>query len=465
MGIADDVQREVAQVFAGQRVVCVGGILAGMAPLVAELRAAGAERVLLIPTSVGTGEGPEGDDVEIVVDELPPEPGATDTFRAEERWAAAPPKGTLDAIRAFAGSAPLLLVSNFCALRHFGPFSAFGPRRPDWVALEDKTVNDDLFDACGVSRPPASVVPTTRAALVAAHAALDTRSGTVWAGDARGGFNGGAEYVRWVRDDASQRAAIEFFEARCDRVRVATFVAGVPCSIHGFVMAEGVSVFRPVELMTMQVDEPKGLRYCGAATYFDPPAAYRDEMRAAAARVGRFLRREVAFRGGFTVDGICGAQGWVATECNPRPGAGLGYLGACLPELTTSLMQRVVVEGGLGSMADRELEEFVLDRADTSRWGGAWTSGATQWDATTSIPVVDDAGMYRRAVDAEPADATITTGPGRGLGFVRFEPARERTPAGASLAPRAVTAFAFADRELGTAIGTLRPAVDVCQPS
>src|SRR6266550_6271814 len=302
----------------------------------------------LLPTSVGTGPTPEGDDVEVLLHELPATPTATEQFRAEERLFADPPAALLGAIRDFSqGQEALVVAQPFSAVRAFGPFPVFGPRRAEWVALEDKTVGDALFDEAGVPHPPSLVVPVDAGALDDACARLDGGPGTVWAGDARDGFNGGAEYVRWVRDASSRRAALEFFGPRCDRVRVAPFLEGVPCSIHGFVTASGVAVLRPVELITLRVDDERGLRYAGAATYFDPAPIDREAMRAAARRLGACLGERVDFRGGFTIDGICSADGWTATECNPRGGAGLGYLGARAPELLAGLSQRVIAAGGL----------------------------------------------------------------------------------------------------------------------
>jgi hypothetical protein len=71
---------------------------------------------------------------------------------------------------------------------------------------------------------------------VKAGRSLDLGRGTVWAGDARDGFNGGGEYVRWIRHEVSVDVdeAVTFFAARCDQVRVAPFVEGLPCGIHGW---------------------------------------------------------------------------------------------------------------------------------------------------------------------------------------------------------------------------------------
>jgi hypothetical protein len=452
------VRQAAVDVFGGRRVVVAGGMLAGMVPLLGELRAAGVERVLLLGGTVGTGPLPDGDDLDVELLDVDAAATGTEQFRAEERVFADPPAVVVATIRRFAGDRPLVLAPPFAGPQTFGPFPIYGARRPAWVALEDKTTGDRLLDAAEVARPPSSVVPMAERALRKAAARHDAGAGTVWAGDAREGFNGGAEFVRWVRDAESQRAAIEFFAAHCDVVRVAPFVDGVPCSIHGFVTHDAVAVFRPVELMTFRVDEPTGLRYAGAATYYDPPDSVRAYMRAAAARVGSCLRDWVDFRGPFTVDGIATGGAWVATECNPRSGAGLGFF-RDLPQLLSGLAMRLVIEGRLLDYDVVELERVSLDIADKVRWGGAWTAVSTVHAVTTSTPIAGDEDGFRVVASDDEADAAITFGPNPAGGFVRFEPIPARTPTGPSLAPRAAAAFACADRELAAGIGPVRPAL------
>jgi hypothetical protein len=457
----EQVRRAATEVFADRRVVITGGMLAGTSPLIEQLRRVGVERMLVLPGSVGTGALPEGDDLEVALLGVDHAGTATQLFREEERIFADPPAAIVATIRRFAGDAPLLLAPPFAAPQTFGPFPIYGARRPEWVALEDKTVSDQIFEATQVPTPPFSVVAFDQRALDDAVARHDTGTGTVWAGDARDGFNGGADFVHWVRDGPSRRAALDNLGAHCERVRVAPFVEGVPCSIHGFVTHDGASVFRPVELMTLRVDDPQGLRYAGAATYYDPPDAVRVSMRSAATRVGHWLCERVNFRGPFTVDGIVTSDDWLATECNPRGGAGLGYL-SNLPELLTALAPRLVIEGALLDLDLLELERAALAVADATRWGGAWTHVPTTHATTATTPVAGDDNGYRVVgADAE-ADATLTLGPNPAGGFVRFEPVPARTPRGPSLAPRAVAAFACADRELGAGVGPVRAAVSRC---
>jgi len=457
--MAATVQARLAEIFGGRSVVLAGGVLAGSLPAVTELRAAGAEQILLIPTTVGTGPLPEGDDLSIELYELPPVEGATAQFRSEEALFAAPPDSLIERIAQFVGSDddPLVLAPPFSAVERFGPFPLWAPRRAKWVALEDKTLADACFDAAGVPHPPARVLDVEDAD----GAALDQGAGTVWSGDARDGFNGGAEYVRWVRDESTRAAAVDFFHARCDRVRVSPFVDGIPCSIHGVVTDRDVAAFRPVEIVTFHTDDERGFRYAGAATYYDPPDAVRAAMRDAVRDMGAYLRDIVDFRGSFTIDGIVSAAGWVATECNPRAGAALAYMGVCTPELWPGLALRALSNGQLEDLDLRSLEDMVIERADSTRWGGSWTpTTAVQPDTSTRKLIGDESG-YREASGDESADATLLLGPSPVGGFVRFVPEPSRTPCGPSIAPRAAAAFRFTDAELGTELGDLRPARDV----
>src|SRR4029079_5071572 len=101
----------------------------------------------------------------------------------------------------------------------------------------------------------------------------------------------------------------------------------------------------PVELVTLRAPSPPRLRYCGCATFFDPPPDHLVTMRGASVRAGEYVQASVGFRGAFALDGIASADGWVATECNPRFGAGLGYVDAALPALSLLMLHYAVVEG------------------------------------------------------------------------------------------------------------------------
>jgi hypothetical protein len=451
-------QSQLRSAFAGRSVILAGGMAVGAARSIDQLRRLGAERFLVVASGAGTGALPEGADVELFDYEPGFAPDVIEGFREEERAIARPAAALLEELRRFdpRGDA-IALAPPFLDVRELGDRRLFGARRPEWVAIEDKTRADELFDATGIPRPPSLVIRADASAIGRAAAALDRGMGTVWSGDARGGFNGGGEHVRWVRDGADQREALAFLVPRSDQVRIAEFVDGVPCSIHGFVVDDGVAAFRPVELVTLRAPSPPRLRYCGCATFFDPSPDDVATMRTAIRSIGEHLRATVGYRGAFTLDGIASPDGWVATECNPRFGAGLGYVDGALVDLCFLMLHYAVVEG-VADVPSTALEAAVVEAGAHTRWGGAWTQSIRPFAETSRLALCGGLDGFRYAIGDEPPDAILSTGPGRTGGHVRFEPDAVRTPAGPSIAPLAVAGFAFADVNFDLGIGPLEAA-------
>ena len=444
--------------FAGRKVVVTGGPLAAMTGTCRRLLELGAERPFLLATGVGTGEVPGPDEDQWVVVQVRA-PDIIAEIRAAMRLLELLPGEVLAALdRWDPERAALVLSPMFNELPEIAGRRVYGPRRPEWRRLEDKVVVDALWDDLGVPRAPAAVVPAQAAALRAAAARLDRGAGTAWAGDARQGFNGGAHCLRWVRSPEDAAEAAAFLAERCDRARVMPFLEGVPCSIHGMVFPDAVATFRPVELVTLRQPGSNRLRYAGAATFWDPPAADREAMRELARRVGEGLRDRVGYRGAFTVDGVLAAEGFLPTELNPRLGAGLSVMTRDLPDLPVGLLNGALIEGERLAFGAGDLERQVLAVADRTRTGGAWTVTEVTAEATEQLPVVFDGGTCRPASADGPADGVLAFGPSGVGGFVRLNLDPDRIPAGPPVAPLAVAAFALADERFGTGIGPLEPA-------
>ena len=91
----------------------------------------------------------------------------------------------VEAVRAFDPQREALVLGTFLdtAPELDGrPFLAY--RRPEWLALEDKTIVDAIWDRLGIRRAPSEVVPAERTALLTAASLVDGGAGTVWSGDA-----------------------------------------------------------------------------------------------------------------------------------------------------------------------------------------------------------------------------------------------------------------------------------------
>jgi hypothetical protein len=397
-GLIDDVRAQLRAVFSDRSVILAGGVVAGTRQPVDQLRALGAARFLVVSEGAGTGAGPDGPDVELLLHDGPIIADMVAGIRQEERTVAQPSEATLDGLRRFdPNGEAIVLLPPFLDARTLGDRAAFGARRTEWVALEDKTRADELFDAASVPRPPSVVVSADVSSISGAASELDRGAGTVWSGDAREGFNGGGAFVRWVRDHDDAHEAHALLSERCDRVRVASFVAGVPCSIHGFVLDDGVAAFRPVELVSLHAPAP---------------------------------------------------------PINPRFGAGLGYVDAVLPELAVMLLHYAAIEGR-ADVAHRELERVVVEAATRTRWGVLSKSVTQPIDETSTTELADDAGGFRRVGPGDRAAAVLSVGPARTGGHVRLELDAVTTPRGPSIAPLAAAALAFAEQEFALGLGPM----------
>ncbi len=425
--------------FAGRAVVLAGAMGTSWTEHIDLLRSVGVSKLLVVATE-GRGAGPLPDVPTVIVE---PAAGLSQMERihAADRILHEPTAEVVMAIEAFDPAGEAIVVATFLATasRLVGrPIMAF--RRPEWLALEDKVVVDAFWDRTGVERQPSRVVTLGDATRAASE--LDRGDGTVWAADAREGFHGGATQTYWVRDDASRDRAASGLAPVCDSVRVMPFLEGVPCSIHGIVLPDGVAVLRPVEMVTLRRGQE--FAYAGCATYWDPDPIAREQMRTVARRAGDRLREEVDFRGTFTVDGVVTDDGFWPTELNPRFGAGIMTIarGTGIPMV---LVNDLIVGGRDIARTAAELENDVVTHGDARRGGGTWRGGLGVVTELESEPVHYRDGAWTWARSGGAVDGRVTTG----SGFVRCLYEQASTPVGPSTASRAVAFWDFAAREFG----------------
>jgi hypothetical protein len=413
---------------------------------------------------VGTGDPPEpalGPAVSLGIESR----DLMDAFRRGERALLSLPAEVLARVDAWdpEREARAFGFFTFSSLPSLAGRRRYADRPDPWRNLEDKTAVDAFWDAAGVPRAPSEVVPADADSLAAAARRLDRGHGTAWAGDARDGVHGGAEVLRRVRGADDAEEALAFLGARCDRVRVMPFLEGIPCSIHGVVFpGGGVAVLRPVEMVTLRRPGSGRLRrllYAGSATHFDPAPSDRDDLRAAARRVGEALHARLGFLGGFTMDGVLAEEGWLPTELNPRPGAGHHQVAAGLPGLPLIPLLLAAQEGASADWRPDLLEEALVEASDRRRAGVAQAILAGSRSATEKGAFAADRdGPLRPAREGEPPAATWEAGPGPAGPFVRIVPGPGTVAPGDSFAPFAVRALAAADAFLGAGLGPLEAA-------
>jgi hypothetical protein len=433
--------------FAGRSVVLAGAMGSSWTEHIERLRSVGVDRLLVVATE-GRGAGPLPDVPTVIVE---PDGDLSQMARihAADRMLHHPTPEMVDAIERFDPRREAIVIATFLSTAPaLVGRPTFAHRRPEWVALEDKVVVDAFWDRAGIERQPSAVVAVDDAERAAGT--IDRGGGTVWAADATSGFHGAASQTYWVRDDESLAEALSGLRTVCSAVRVMPFLEGVPCSIHGIVLPDGVAVLRPVEMVTLR----RGHRfvYAGCASFWDPEPAVRDQMRAVARRAGEQLRRDVQFRGTFTVDGVVTEEGFSPTELNPRFGAGIMTIGRGTG-IPMVLVNDLIVAGHDIGRSAAELEADVVAHADERRGGGTWTGGFELDAHLDAQPATYVDGSWSWAGVDAPVAGRVTTG----AGFVRCLYDQTSTPIGPATGQRAAAFWSFAAREFGLDTAGLQP--------
>jgi hypothetical protein len=443
--------RLVAPQYAGRRFIVVAESLVAAKAQVEFLIDHGALRPLVIAMARGLGDVPSDDQAEVFTLglDLPPDAGARlmPFMRAVEAVMSDPPPEILEWLDVWDPERDArVLAPHLLAGSAMGGRAVYGGRRAEWIALEDKMIVDQFWDEVGVRRAPSRILPLDHELLATAAVDLDWGRGTVWVGDNREGWHGGAEYLQWVRNPADAGDAYRFFHQHCDRVRVMPFLEGTPCSIHGIVFDATVIAARPFEMLVLAVEGTPGLKYVGTASFWDPPDADRNEMRGVARRVGHHLAVIADFRGMFTVDGVMTVAGFLPTELNPRGGAGLGRAVRDLEGLSLLAVQRALIEGFDLDYRPADLETLIVDFADANRYGAAFFQVPEVPEMPVEVTLKATADQVVAVAEGEVGNLTLTWGGGTvgGAVAIRFMPGA--VPAGESVAGLTAAALKYARR-------------------
>jgi hypothetical protein len=464
MDLADPTQRDawrayLGEIFAGKRVLCGPGVLAGFSQVVDLVRESGGHRPLVVATHRGAGPVPPPGAAEVVFTEQREFESATAELRTHDHLVRHLPDPVVERIERYDPDGEAVwFASPFVVNEPVLGRRVYNGRPAAWLALEDKLVAEQIWVETGIEHVPSRIVPVDAAAVVGAGAELDRGDGVVLAGDARDGFNGGANFVRWVVDDAERADALEFFGPRCDQVRVMPFLEGVPCSIHGVVLPDGTAVFRPVEIAMLRDVSRHRFVYGGIGSFWDPADTDRDTMRDVARRAGEWLRARVGYRGAFGVDGVVTRDGFRPTELNTRMSAGLTTLAAGVDSRMFTLLQANLTAGRDARVTVPELES-VVPVMDTQR-GGKPVALAERHiiDGSDDFAVDLAGGRLVRAGDGSGSRLVLSDAPTGA--FTKVDPCAFLRP-GDRLATANLALMRFLDAEYDAGFGDLTAAPDV----
>jgi hypothetical protein len=279
-------------VFGDRKVILAGGVVAAQLQRARQIKALGAESTFILATEgMGAGEHPNSEDGGWFAVEPEHTNTMVDAIHAGNAMLGNLPADALEALDSYDPERSALVVGTFLHEQELvAGRTSLAYRKPEWLAYDDKTVIDSVWDKIGVEREPSVIIPVDKEKLTAATAHMDKGDGVVWSGDSRQGVSGGAVGVRWIRSEADIDKALEYFTVNCDKLRIMPFLEGIPCSIHGVVFSDYVAALRPVEMVVLRKAGSNEFFYAGTATYWDPDPKDREEMRKMAKQVGTALR-------------------------------------------------------------------------------------------------------------------------------------------------------------------------------
>jgi hypothetical protein len=457
----DHWQELLRPTFEGRKVIVAVQMAAGATQTTRDVLALGATDALVIATNgVGLGASPKDAGAKVIFLNAPIV-GSTmvASIQACQNAIRHLPDWARDEIEAFDPEGTALAVGDFLTETDSiagRPFLFH--RRPEWIALDDKTLVDGLWDRAGIDRSPSVVCPATLESVDAVFDELDMGDGVVAAIDSEDGWTGGGEGVKWIRNRADIPRTMEPWLNPERRVRIMPFLEGVPCSIHGIIFDDYVIPLRPMEMVVLRT-ESNGLFYVGCSSYYDPPAADREAMRQMAKQVGAQLREEVGFRGAFTIDGIMTAGGFRPTELNPRNGAGLVTMARGFPGPLLLIIDAIAAGLKIDWMP-AELERTLVAAFDDQRAGGTWRTFHVRADVPLVERVVINENLTVSLVgETDPCDLIFTSGGTERSVFIRAIWDSHRTEPGPYTAERAAAFWTWADATYGLGVGSLRPSI------
>ena len=464
--LIEQYRQQVRNTVNGHSWIVATGVVVASLSIAKTLRGLGATKVLAMGVSRGTGLLENDDDfIQLLDMGVTDIPDMLEAIRMEEQMLGELPDWVQDAIDQFDPSHTAHVVGNiYSCHERIGGRRVIGYRPVSWQALEDKMIVDDLWNKSSVPRAPSQIVTLSECAIDVLWKSIvptyDWGAGTVWVGDNKNGWHGGAKMLRWVRDWKDAESAFDFFTASCDTIRLMPFMDGIPCSIHGWVFKGKTIGLRPCEMLIFQREGLSRLTYSGASTNWKPTEQHRQEMVESVVKVGDYLRDTVGYRGSFTMDGVMTSQGFLPTELNPRFGGALNRMSSSLPDLPLYLLHLCTVEDLDLSIDPESFRRLIVDAAEQNPIvrGMYLLEGLYGLDPDECSVLIDDSGQwYESTDDSQRTLCSLRLGAATAGTFIFADVPTGYVSPGESAAPILASLFAFAGKHWSLSIPVLLP--------
>ena len=464
--LIEQYREQVRMIVAGRPWIVTTGVVVSSLKIATQLRGLGATKVLAIGISRGTGSLENDDEsIQLLNFGMADVPDMMDAIRLEEQTLGNLPDDVLSLVRDFDPTQQARVVGNiYSGHEWIAGRKTIGYRPKSWQDLEDKMIVDALWDHAGIRRAPSQIVNLKECEFDVLWTSIvpmyDWGSGTVWVGDNKSGWHGGAKMLRWVRDRKDAHCAFDFFTTSCDTIRLMPFMDGIPCSIHGWVFKDKTIGLRPCEMLIFQREGISQLTYSGASTNWKPTEQHRQEMVESVVKVGDHLRESVGYRGSFTMDGVMTIHGFMPTELNPRFGGALNRMSASLPNLPLYLLHLCTVEGLELNVDPDSFKQLIVEAAEQNPIirGMYVLEGLYGLDPDECSVLLDESGQWYESTDeSQTSPCSLRLGAATAGTFIFAHVPTGYVLRGDSAAPILASLFAFAGKFWSLSIPELIP--------
>ena len=462
-------QKELKKFFSEKSWIVATGVVVASVNIAKDLRKIGAKKVLAIGVVRGTGNIDDTDpNIEIINLQQQTATDMMAAIRKEEMLLADLPTWVHKRIERFDPKNQARVIGNiFSTHSHIAGRKVLGARPESWQKLENKITIDNFWDEVGIPRSPSEIVDIHLHSLEELTQEIvpkyDWGMGTVWAGDNKEGWHGGAKLLRWVRTSEQAKQAYDFFTDKCDHLRVMPFMNGLPCSIHGWNFSTETIALRPCEMLVFQQHGSSKLIYSGSSTNWKPTEKTRKQMQDVAIKVGKHLKKTIGYRGSFTVDGIVTKNGFRPTELNPRFGAALNRMSASFEDLPLYFLHLCTAEDIELDYRPKHLQKIIVETVEeTPVSRGMYTlEGTSNVTPQTLELIPDKENGWKIADESAENTCSIRLGqaPSGALIFATVHPVFVKK--GFSVAPLLASMFKFAGKQWNLEVAKLIPAPDV----
>ena len=334
----------------------------------------------------------------------------------------------------------ILLVTDPLDPAIAGRRAFLGAKHPSWAIFEHKSAVDTLWDVIGVERPE-SIIFDQPGALLYLDALGPADVVVSW--QQRGAApSAGGDGVRTLARGRGQDIG--------GRLRAMPRLAGTPCRLHGVVGVDATAAFSVLELLVPH-RVAEGTFLCAGTCQL--PEGQQSDLVDLTRRLGDRLRERLAYRGGFSVDGILTREGFRPTDLNTRITSAVESLPPAVRVAThaSALLARAELTRLPIQALEAQVERAFCDTQELLLRAPLPVDvlPATQtvrWTGTTLTPT--DEGH------ADGVIACVLAARGPTL-TVRLR--RAALPSAINIQDATIAAFDAADRLLGAGFGRLEP--------